>query len=276
MNDQERLERERKFHNEWASEAQKNLPNARHVNEALTSPELRYIHRTLAPVVGKSVLDVGCGLGEASVYFAICGADVTATDLSPGMLEATQALARNAGVKLKTHLSNAEDLGLSATEKFDIIYVGNLFHHVDIEATVDRLTPHLKDNGTLVSWDPVAYNPLINIYRAIATETRTVDEHPLTKKDVRNLQSKFARSEVKFFWFTSLLIFILMVIAQGRNPNKVRFWKAVVDESDRWAWLYRPLEAIDRVILTLFPFLGWLCWNVVIVGRDPIRKTAHV
>lgn len=271
MIDEKRLDREREFHDEWAANALKDLPDPKHVNEALTSPELRFIHKTLAPVRGKTVLDVGCGLGEASAYFAMCGADVTSTDLSPGMLKTTDALAKKSGVSVKTHVSAAEDLGLAKDVKFDIIYVGNLFHHVDIQATVRRLTPHLKDDGVLVSWDPVAYNPLINIYRWIATETRTPDEHPITFKDVKFFKSQFQESQTKFFWLTSLLIFVLMVVAQRRNPNKVRFWKAVVDESDRWAWLYKPLEAIDRVLLSVFPFLGWLCWNMVFIGRKPIR-----
>lgn len=260
-----RLERERAHHDAWASESA--LPDARHVNEALTSPELRYIHRQLAPIKGKRVLDVGCGLGEASAYFAMCGADVTATDLSPGMLKATATLAQANGVSVRTHLSAAEDFGLA--EEFDVIYVGNLFHHVDIEATLARLLPLLKANGTLVSWDPVKYNPLINVYRAIATETRTPDEHPLTFRDVRVLRARFADSSTKFFWLSTLAIFVIMALS--RNPNKTRYWKAVVDESSKWAPLYRPLAALDAVLLAMFPFLGWLCWNVVFIGRGVKR-----
>lgn len=271
--DEDRLDRERDFHDEWASKALDDLPDPKHVNEALTSPELRYIHRALDPVKGRTVLDVGCGLGEASVYFAMRGAEVTATDLSPGMLRATEALANRSGVSVKTHVAAAEDLGLGPDVRFDIIYVGNLFHHVDLEATLRKLTPHLKDDGVLVSWDPVAYNPLINIYRWIATETRTPDEHPITRSDVKFLKSRFRETQVKFFWLTSLAIFVLMVLAQRRNPNKVRFWKLVVDESDKWAWLYKPLESVDRVLLTVFPFLGWLCWNLVFIGRQPVRES---
>jgi hypothetical protein len=57
-------------------------------------------------------------------------------------------------------------------------------------------------------------------------------------------------------------------VVQGRDPNQERYWKKVVEEADRWAWLYRPLELLDKVLL-LIPFLRPLCWNVVIVGQGP-------
>jgi len=124
-----------------------------------------------------------------------------------------------------------------------------------------------------VSWDPVAYNPIINIYRAIATKVRTEDEHPLRLRDIRAVTSRFARSQVSWFWLTSQLIFILMVAAQFRSPNKERFWKKVIDEADSWSWLYRPLAALDRGLIRILPFLGPLCWNVVIIAESPVAAS---
>lgn len=276
MKDQDRFTREREFHDRWATSAESDLPDPRHVNEALTSPELRHIHRTLAPVAGKKVMDLGCGLGEASVYFAICGAKVTSVDLSQEMVRTTALLAKKNGVEITPHVAAAEDLGFSPSEKFDIVYVGNLFHHVDIKATLDKVMPHLASDGVLVSWDPLAYNPIINVYRSIATEVRTVDEHPLTVSDIRLIRSRFGQTQVKFYWLTSLLIFILMAVLQRKNPNKVRYWKAVVDDSDKWAWLFKPLSFVDSVLLKLFPPLGWLCWNVVVVAKNPLKVPANV
>ena len=77
-------------------------------NEACTAPEMRWLFSRLGDLTGKRVLDVGCGIGEASVYFAVKGAVVTATDLSTGMLAVTQRLAERHGVKLRTHQANAE------------------------------------------------------------------------------------------------------------------------------------------------------------------------
>jgi 2-polyprenyl-3-methyl-5-hydroxy-6-metoxy-1,4-benzoquinol methylase len=65
---------------------------------------MRYITKRLGDLNGKTLLDIGRGLGEASVYFAMKGAEVTSSDLSEGMLNVTTKLALENEVKVKTHL----------------------------------------------------------------------------------------------------------------------------------------------------------------------------
>jgi SAM-dependent methyltransferase len=262
----ERLAAERAFHDEWAGGVDVSKINVRAANEACTAPEMRYISRRLGNLRGKRLLDVGCGLGEASVYFAMQGANVTASDLSPGMLEATCRLASANGVAVTPHLAAAEDLQLPADALFDVIYAGNLLHHVNIDETLARLAPHLASDGVLVTWDPLAYNPVINVYRSIATSVRTPDEHPLRWRDIKLFRKYFKTVETRYFWLTTLSIFVIMAIFQRRNPNKERFWKTIVDDGEKWRTLYAPLEAVDRLLL-LLPPLRLLCWNVVIVSR---------
>jgi 2-polyprenyl-3-methyl-5-hydroxy-6-metoxy-1,4-benzoquinol methylase len=256
------------FHDEWAASVDVTKINVRQMNEACTAPEMRHIRHALGNLKGRTLLDVGCGLGEAAVYFALLGADVTAIDISPGMCHTAGRLAAANGVTIKTHVSAAEDLGLGAGVKFDVIYTGNTLHHVDLAATLPRLLRHLQPNGIFVSWDPVAYNPVINIYRRRAMQVRTEDEHPLRLADIRAVRAHFHESHTAWFWLSTLLIFCVMAVVQRRDPNQERYWKKVVEEADRWAWLYRPLELLDKVLL-LLPFFRPLCWNVVIVGRGP-------
>ena len=268
VRDAARKHAEEAFHDEWAAQTDVTRIDVRRMNEACTAPEMRHITRELGDLRGRTLLDVGCGLGEAAVYFALCGADVTATDISPGMCDAALRLARHNGVRIRTHVSASEDLGFPPETRFDVIYTGNTLHHVDIQATMPLLLKHLKPDGVFVSWDPVAYNPAINYYRRHAMAVRTHDEHPLRLRDIRAVRSCFVQSKTAWFWLSTLLIFVIMRFVQGRDPNKERYWKKVVEEADHWAWLYRPLAAFDRVLL-LIPFLRPLCWNVVIVGRRP-------
>lgn len=264
----DRIAVEREFHDQWAGSVDVNRIDVRRSNEACTAPEMRFIIQRLGDLKGKKLLDLGCGLGEASVYFALQGAEVTASDLSPGMLEATCQLARSHGVSVTPHVAAAEDLQLPPEARFDVIYAGNLLHHVDIEATLRRVKPHLKPGGLFVSWDPLAYNPAINVYRKRAMDVRTEDEHPLTVRDIRLFKKYFPKMETRYFWLTTLVIFVIMALVQRRNPNKERFWKTVIDECDRWAPLYRPLELLDRLLLRALPPLRLLCWNVVVIAEN--------
>ena len=264
---EERLNVERKFHDDWARSEDIEKIDVIAMNTVCTAPEMRFITSELGNIEGKTLLDVGCGLGEASVYFALLGAKVTSCDLSQGMLDATAKLATMNKVKVEKHLASAEDMRLG-NETFDIIYAGNLLHHVDIEETLKRIKPHLADNGTLVTWDPLHYNPAINVYRAIATDVRTPDEHPLKWKDIKTFKKIFPNVRTNFFWFTTLIIFVLMMVAQRKNPNKERYWKVVIEESEKWSWLYKPLEFLDKIILKVFPPFKLLCWNIVVISKN--------
>ena len=263
----DRLAKERAFHDAWADGEDVDHINVRAANETCTAPEMRYITQRLGDIRGKRLLDLGCGLGEVSVYFALLGASVTSTDLSQGMLNATCRLARTNGVSVVPHVAAAEDLRLPSDAQFDIIYAGNLLHHVDIDQTLSRIKPHLAPGGVVIAWDPLAYNPAINVYRAIAADVRTPDEHPLKWSDIELFHKHFGTVETRYFWLTTLIIFVIMALVQRRNPNKERFWKAVVQEGRKWGWLYLPLEKLDRLLLMVFPPLRMLCWNVVIVCR---------
>jgi 2-polyprenyl-3-methyl-5-hydroxy-6-metoxy-1,4-benzoquinol methylase len=262
-----RINNERDFHDAWAESEDVEKIDVLGSNEVCTAPEMRYITKRLGDIKGKRLLDVGCGLGEASVYFALLGANVTSSDLSQGMLDATTRLAQANGVSVQQHIASAEDMQLSSEEKFDIIYAGNLLHHVDIEETITRIKPHLAIGGVLVTWDPLAYNPAINVYREMAKDVRTPDEHPLKWSDIKIFHKYFKTVETRYFWFTTLIIFIIMALAQRRNPNKERFWKVVVQEGNKWKWLYSPLESLDRLLLATIPPLRLLCWNVVVISK---------
>lgn len=257
---------EKEFHDKWAQLENPETINIKLLNEASTAPEMRHISYIIGNIKNKKILDLGCGLGEASIYFATKLAKVTALDLSPGMLKLTNKLAQINKVKIKTHLATAENFKLKKNNKFDIIYAGNCLHHSNIKETLKSISFHLKKDGIFVSWDPIAYNPIINIYRKLACKVRTIDEHPLTIGDINLIKKNFKNVKTKYFWLLTLLIFIFMYIFQNRDPNKERYWKAIIYEEKKWQWIYLPLEFIDKILLFLFPPLKLFCWNVVIYG----------
>ncbi len=261
---------EEKLSDAWIRTIDVNKIDVPMINETCTAPEMRYIIQTLGHLKGKTLLDIGCGLGEASIYFALKGARVTAIDISHAMIETAKKLAKRYAVKIDTHQSSIEHLELSKAKQFDIIYVGNLFHHVNIDKALKQIRLYLKPNGILVCWEPVHYNPIINIYRKIATKVRSKDERPVRFSDINKFRNYFSRIQLKWFWLTTLLIFIVMVFIQRRDPNKERFWKAVVAEGEKWKPIYDPLAKLDNWLLKMFPILNPLCWNVVIIASGKL------
>lgn len=260
------LQKEEVFHDEWASTIDINSIDVHQAFEACTAPENRYIRARMGVLTGQKVLDLGCGAGEAAVYFATQGADVVASDLSHGMLEVALKLAEKNGVKVAVSKSPADQIDFP-NDTFDIVYAANLLHHVDMEKCLREIHRVLKPGGRLYSWDPLAHNPVINIYRRMATDVRTVDEHPLHMRDMRLFRRIFRNVEYQGTWLFTLWIFLRFYLIERVNPNAERYWKKVIIEAERLSSTYGRLEKLDRFTLRLFPFLTRYCWNITVVAQ---------
>ena len=105
---------------------------------------------------GMHVLDVAAGTGNASIPAAQRGASVTASDLTPELLEAGRHRADGAGVSLGWVEADAEHLPFDDAS-FDVVIssIGVMFapHH---QAAADELVRVCRPGGTigLLSWTP--------------------------------------------------------------------------------------------------------------------------
>lgn len=105
---------------------------------------------------GQRVLDVATGTGNAAIPAAQRGAAVTASDLTPELLDAGRARADAAGASLKWTPADAEDLPFDDVS-FDVVMssIGVMFapHH---QAAADELVRVCRPGGTigLLSWTP--------------------------------------------------------------------------------------------------------------------------
>src|SRR4051794_17608751 len=84
------------------------------------------------PGAGTQVLDVAAGTGNASIPAALARAHVTASDLTPELLDAGRRRAEAAGVELEWVTADAERLPFE-DESFDVVMssIGAMFapHH---------------------------------------------------------------------------------------------------------------------------------------------------
>ena len=259
-------EREVEFHDKWAHDTNLDAINVREAFEAPTALENAFVLQQMGSLKGKKLLDVGAGLGESSVYFALQGADVTTTDISPGMVETALKLGEKFGVKMTGRVSTGESLN-AEPGTYDFVYIANLVHHIhDRPALWNQVHAALKPGGRFFSIDPIAYNPVINQYRRMATEVRTIDEMPLTRADLTLVREFFPGAETRHFWISTLALFVKYAYWDRVHPNEDRYWKRIFRETDASLGWWKPLAALDQV-LTRVPGLKWWSWNIVMQGR---------
>lgn len=77
------------------------------------------------------LLDIGCGEGKDAVFFARCGYEVSAFDISEAGIEKTKRLAEKARVNVRAFRANLWDYRL--TEEYDILYSSGALHYIKPE-----------------------------------------------------------------------------------------------------------------------------------------------
>lgn len=280
MTDQQTLEKpdttqsvhqsEAAFHDEWAESTPVEEINVFEAFESPTAPENKFIIEKMGDLNGKTLLDIGAGLGESSVYFALKGAKVTTSDISQGMVNKAIELGKHHNVELEGLVAAGETIDVEEGT-FDLVYIANTIHHVtDKRAMYEQVLRALKPGGRVFTWDPLAYNPVINVYRKMAMDVRTEDEEPLTFRDVDLLGEYFEKVEHREFWIASLAIFLKYYLIDSVKPNDDRYWKRIFKEDPKKLWWWKPLAAMDRV-LGRIPLVRRMAWNMVMIGQKPVQ-----
>lgn len=254
---------ERQFHDNWAKSV--NIKTLFYL-EAFTSPtaiENLAAIKYLKPLKNKKILDLGCGLGDASVYFAKKGAHVYSIDISPQMIQVTKKLARmhHVGRQIKSSVMVAEKLRFP-NNYFDYIYGNGVLHHVDINKASQEIHRTLKPKGRAFFIEPLPYNPLVNFYRYLAKSVRTTAETPLYISDINSLSTVFNKINVQGFHLFTLAIFLYYFFIERISPNRERYWKKILLDGQRLSVPFYFLNQLDRLLLSIFPSSKWLFWNI--------------
>ena len=97
---------------------------------------------------GARVLDVGCGGGLLAESLARSGANVTAIDLAPSMVDTARMHALDSGLSIDYRVESAESLAHAHAGKFDVVTCMEMLEHVpDAAATMAVLGRLVTPNG---------------------------------------------------------------------------------------------------------------------------------
>jgi SAM-dependent methyltransferase len=124
---------------------------------------------------GKTVLEIGCGTGLFTAYFARSGARLTAVDISPELI------------------SKAQERGLSPEQvrfvegsfdecvlegPFDAVIGSSVLHHLDIRPALQKIIELLKPGGRLSFAEPNMLNPQIMMQKNIPWIRKKMGDSP--------------------------------------------------------------------------------------------------
>ena len=115
----------------------------------------------LPPIRPIKILDIGCGEGKDAVFFARCGYDVSAFDISEAGLEKTKRLADHARVHVRTFRANLWDYRLD--EKYDVLFSSGALHYIKPELRDEVMAnykAHVNKDG-LVAFHVFVEKPFI-------------------------------------------------------------------------------------------------------------------
>ena len=243
--EKQRYDRERSFHNQVFSEKGR-APVKKYYSIADVSNN--YYRDSILARGPRDILEIGCGRGSV-VSFMARNVSFTAIDISDVAVQQTAEVALEHGITGSYLLMNAEETGF-ADNSFDLICGTGILHHLNLEKACREIRRILRPNGCAVFLEPLGHNPVINMFRRMTPKFRTVDEHPLLMKDLRDMRSHFDQVDIRYFCLLSLA------------AVPFRKWKM-------FPAMKNTLGSVDRFLFRMLPGSGRYAWQMVMTMSSP-------
>jgi 2-polyprenyl-3-methyl-5-hydroxy-6-metoxy-1,4-benzoquinol methylase len=232
----------------------------RYAGRGLYSKE--YALRLAGSLTGKSVLDIGCGMGETSILLAGLGARVTGVDISEGSIDVAKSRARSARVAGSVKFEAIPfEIATDNGEKFDAVWCDAFFHHVipQLGEVVEKIGGLMKPGALLVLSEPVRFSQfLVRIRRLIPPAPEaTPDERPLTREELDQICKPFMVVGIKYTGPLSRVADVWFL--NGRAYEAISTSRRALVDS---------LQRIDSLMMK-FPLLSRFAMTAVVVCRRP-------
>ncbi len=147
-----------------------------------------------------SLLDYGCGEGWTALLFSPKVKKVTAFDISEGRVDILRKYIE------ENQLDNIEPLVIDGEhlpfddESFDYVFGNAILHHLLLDDCLKEISRVLKKGGRAAFCEPLAHNPLINLYRYVHHhyfEDHVGTDRPLKYSDIEIFKKYFSYVEFK-------------------------------------------------------------------------------
>ncbi|MBL0141277.1 MAG: bifunctional 2-polyprenyl-6-hydroxyphenol methylase/3-demethylubiquinol 3-O-methyltransferase UbiG [Betaproteobacteria bacterium] len=131
---------------------------------------LAHIDRLVGGLVGKRVVDVGCGGGILAESMAAAGARVTGIDLGEKALKVAMLHRLESGVELDYRLVSAEDAALAEAGSYDVVTCMEMLEHVPDPASTVRACATLAKPGGWVVFSTINRNAKSFLFAIVGAE----------------------------------------------------------------------------------------------------------
>ena len=182
----------------------------------------------LMPSPPARVLDLGCGTGWTSAFFARRGYRVTGQDIAPDMIRyAERNRERYGATDLDFVLSDYESLNF--TELFDCaVFYDSLHHAIDEKSALETVHRALRPGGILITHEPGAgHSTSPDSLRAM--ELYGVTEKDMAPSHIRDLCQQIGYSRFEFFPDPTLAIIAIYGInLAGLTRIEQPWWRRLL------------------------------------------------
>jgi SAM-dependent methyltransferase len=206
------------------------------------------------PLEGARVLDFACGAGVTSGWLSDRGAVVTGVDLSPNSTARAAELSTAVGANA-TFVTGELDSPELASTTFDRVVGRFALHHVDCAVVGPALAACLRPGGKAAFLETMDTNPVLRFARRrLVGRFRiprygTLDEHPLTTRDVDVLARAFGDVRIDVASMAFFHLFDRQVLHyRSRRVSNL-------------------LAALDEFLLTRLHLHSWSYHQVLVLSR---------
>ena len=217
-----------------------------------------FVFKTIGEFKDKTICDFGCGSGGIAAQFAKLGASVMGIDISDELIKNAKdrAIVNDVSQNTRFIAVDAENYELPP-KQFDFLLAYDILHHVDIKSVLPNICSGLKQDGKAIIIEPISCSPVFKKLRNLIPIKKDASpaDRQLNKADLKLISNYFENYKLTFYsLFGRLIRFFPNAKYMDRDHPFTKFFLLL-------------LNGVDRVLISVFPFL-WRYYGIVVFVGD--------